>query len=56
MQSAVEADLKQLALLFIIHRQLRPAIETSEMKEEIGRACAKSSTTLSKPATCASMP
>jgi predicted unusual protein kinase regulating ubiquinone biosynthesis (AarF/ABC1/UbiB family) len=35
MQSAVEADLKQLALLFIIHRQLRPAIETSEMKEEI---------------------
>ena len=35
MQSAVEADLKQLALLFTIHRQLRPAIETSEMKEEI---------------------
>ena len=35
MQSAVEADLKQLALLFTIHRQLKPAIETSEMKEEI---------------------
>ena len=35
MQSAVEADLKQLALLFTIHRQLRPAIETSEMKQEI---------------------
>src|SRR6476646_10119364 len=35
MQSAVEADLKQLAVLFSIHRQLRPAIETSEMKEEI---------------------
>src|SRR5262245_62991948 len=29
MQSAVEADLKQLALLFTIHRQLKPAIETS---------------------------
>jgi predicted unusual protein kinase regulating ubiquinone biosynthesis (AarF/ABC1/UbiB family) len=35
MQSAVEADLKQLAVLFSIHRQLRPAIETSAMKEEI---------------------
>src|SRR4029078_268608 len=35
MQSAVEADLKQLALLFTIHRQLRPAIETSEMRQEI---------------------
>jgi predicted unusual protein kinase regulating ubiquinone biosynthesis (AarF/ABC1/UbiB family) len=35
MQSAVEADLKQLAMLFSIHRRMRPAIETSEMKEEI---------------------
>lgn len=35
MQSAVEADLKQLAVLFSIHRRMRPAIETSEMKEEI---------------------
>lgn len=35
MQSAVEADLKQLAILFSIHRRMRPAIETSEMKEEI---------------------
>jgi predicted unusual protein kinase regulating ubiquinone biosynthesis (AarF/ABC1/UbiB family) len=35
MQSAVEADLKQLAVLFSIHRRMRPAIETSEMREEI---------------------
>jgi predicted unusual protein kinase regulating ubiquinone biosynthesis (AarF/ABC1/UbiB family) len=36
MQSAVEADLAQLAILFSIHRRMRPAIETSQMKEEIG--------------------
>jgi len=35
MQSAVEADLKQLGMLFSIHRRMRPAIETSEMREEI---------------------
>ena len=35
MQSAVEADLKQLSLLFSIHRRMRPAIETSEMMQEI---------------------
>jgi predicted unusual protein kinase regulating ubiquinone biosynthesis (AarF/ABC1/UbiB family) len=35
MQSAVEADLMQLAVLFSIHRRMRPAIETSEMREEI---------------------
>ena len=35
MQSAVEADLKQLGMLFSIHRRLRPAIETSEMMQEI---------------------
>jgi len=35
MQSAVEADLAQLAVLFSIHRRLRPAIETSEMLKEI---------------------
>ena len=35
MQSAVEADLKQLNMLFAIHRRLRPAIETSEMMQEI---------------------
>jgi predicted unusual protein kinase regulating ubiquinone biosynthesis (AarF/ABC1/UbiB family) len=35
MQSAVEADLAQLGILFSIHRRLRPAIETSEMLKEI---------------------
>jgi predicted unusual protein kinase regulating ubiquinone biosynthesis (AarF/ABC1/UbiB family) len=35
MQSAVEADLTQLGLLFSIHARMRPAIETSEMREEI---------------------
>ncbi len=35
MQSAVEADLQQLGMLFSIHRRMRPAIETSEMRQEI---------------------
>jgi predicted unusual protein kinase regulating ubiquinone biosynthesis (AarF/ABC1/UbiB family) len=35
MQSAVEADLNQLQVLFSIHRRMRPAIETSEMLKEI---------------------
>jgi predicted unusual protein kinase regulating ubiquinone biosynthesis (AarF/ABC1/UbiB family) len=35
MQSAVEADLTQLGVLFSIHRRMRPAIETSEMLAEI---------------------
>ena len=35
MQSAVEADLAQLSLLFSIHRRMSPAIETSEMLKEI---------------------
>ncbi|MGI8724854.1 MAG: ABC1 kinase family protein [Methyloceanibacter sp.] len=35
MQSAVEADLSQLNVLFSIHRRMRPAIETSEMMQEI---------------------
>jgi predicted unusual protein kinase regulating ubiquinone biosynthesis (AarF/ABC1/UbiB family) len=35
MQSAVEADLSQLGILFSIHRRMRPAIETSEMLKEI---------------------
>jgi predicted unusual protein kinase regulating ubiquinone biosynthesis (AarF/ABC1/UbiB family) len=35
MQSAVEADLKQLSMLFSIHRRMQPAIETSEMRQEI---------------------
>ena len=35
MQSAVEADLAQLSVLFSIHSRMRPAIETSEMLKEI---------------------
>jgi len=36
MQSAVEADLKQLEWLFAIHRRMDPAIDTTEMAGEIG--------------------
>jgi len=36
MQSAVEADLKQLGLLFAIRRRFDPAIDTSEVIKEIG--------------------
>ncbi len=35
MQSAVEADLNQLKLIFSIHRRMNPAIDTSEITEEI---------------------
>jgi predicted unusual protein kinase regulating ubiquinone biosynthesis (AarF/ABC1/UbiB family) len=35
MQSAVEADLAQLGVLFSIHRRMSPAVETSEMLKEI---------------------
>jgi predicted unusual protein kinase regulating ubiquinone biosynthesis (AarF/ABC1/UbiB family) len=35
MQSAVEADLAQLGVLFSLHARLKPAIETSEMRTEI---------------------
>jgi predicted unusual protein kinase regulating ubiquinone biosynthesis (AarF/ABC1/UbiB family) len=35
MQSAVEADLNQLRVLFSLHRRMRPAIETSEIAEEL---------------------
>ena len=35
MQSAVEADLAQLAVLFSIHARMGPAIDTSEMLKEI---------------------
>ena len=34
MQSAVEADLAQLAVLFSIHARMDPAIDTSEMLKE----------------------
>jgi len=36
MDSAVEADLNQLQMLFAIHRQMGPAIDTSEISKEIG--------------------
>ena len=36
MESAVEADIKQLELLFAIRRRLDPAIDTSEIIKEIG--------------------
>jgi len=36
MQSAVEADLKQLEWVFAIHRRMDPVIDTSEIQKEIG--------------------
>lgn len=36
MQSAVEADLRQLGVLFAIHRRMDPAIDTTEIAQEIG--------------------
>ncbi|MCA1952757.1 MAG: AarF/ABC1/UbiB kinase family protein, partial [Hyphomicrobiales bacterium] len=36
MESAVEADLKQLGLVFALHRQFTSAIDTREIREEIG--------------------
>ena len=36
MQSAVEADLKQLEWLFALHRRMEPAIDTREINQEIG--------------------
>jgi predicted unusual protein kinase regulating ubiquinone biosynthesis (AarF/ABC1/UbiB family) len=36
MQSAVEADLRQLDWIFAIHRHMDPAIDTSEIAKEIG--------------------
>ncbi|TCK16622.1 putative unusual protein kinase regulating ubiquinone biosynthesis (AarF/ABC1/UbiB family) [Ancylobacter aquaticus] len=36
MQSAVEADLKQLGMLLAIHRRMDPVIDTTEIAEEIG--------------------
>ena len=36
MQSAAEADLRQLQLVFAIHRRMDPVIDTSEIAEEIG--------------------
>ena len=36
MQSAVEADLKQLEMVFAVHRRMDPAIDTREIAKEIG--------------------
>ena len=36
MQSAVEADLNQLQLLFAIRNRFDPAIDTTEIAKEIG--------------------
>ena len=36
MQSAVEADLSQLDVLFAIHRRMDPVIDTREIAKEIG--------------------
>lgn len=36
MQSAVEADLKQLEFVFALHRRMGPAIDTREIAKEIG--------------------
>jgi predicted unusual protein kinase regulating ubiquinone biosynthesis (AarF/ABC1/UbiB family) len=36
MESAIEADLNQLNLVFGLHRRMDPAIDTSEIAEEIG--------------------
>src|SRR5438067_2445158 len=36
MQSAVEADLRQLGIIFAIHRRMDPAIDTTEIAKEIG--------------------
>ena len=36
MQSAVEADLSQLELVFALHRRMDPAIDTREIAQEIG--------------------
>jgi predicted unusual protein kinase regulating ubiquinone biosynthesis (AarF/ABC1/UbiB family) len=36
MQSAVEADLRQLSVIFAIHRRMDPVIDTREIAKEIG--------------------
>ncbi|WP_321501480.1 AarF/ABC1/UbiB kinase family protein [Breoghania sp.] len=36
MASAVEADLAQLGMILSIHRRMKPAIDTSEIAEELG--------------------
>ncbi len=36
MQSAVEADLNQLEVIYQIHKRMNPAVETTEISKEIG--------------------
>lgn len=36
MDSAIEADLNQLGLIFSLHKRMRPGIDTSQIREEIG--------------------
>jgi predicted unusual protein kinase regulating ubiquinone biosynthesis (AarF/ABC1/UbiB family) len=36
MQSAVEADIRQLEIVFALHRRFDPAIDTREISKEIG--------------------
>ncbi|MBL8575401.1 MAG: AarF/ABC1/UbiB kinase family protein [Hyphomicrobiaceae bacterium] len=36
MESAVEADLRQLDLLFGVHRRMKPAVDTTDVAKEIG--------------------
>lgn len=36
MESAVEADLQQFAMVLSVHRRFRPAIDTREIAEEVG--------------------
>ncbi|MEJ1160976.1 ABC1 kinase family protein [Prosthecomicrobium sp. N25] len=35
MESAVEADLRQLGIIFSLHKRMRPAIDTTEIRQEI---------------------
>jgi len=36
MDSAIEADLQQLGIIFNLHKRMRPGIDTSEIRKEIG--------------------
>ena len=51
MQSAVEADVNQLKIVFQIHARMDPAVDTTEILKEIAARCAKNSITVLRPAT-----
>ena len=55
MQSAVEADLSQLQLLFAIRKRFDPVIDTTESRSKSVRGCAKSSTISARPSTSRSI-